>query len=187
LVGFSLGGTIALAMAILAPARIGAALIACASPTSTSAGVAATEALLARAEKLGRHRFAEEQAEAIWRREWAREHQADVQHFVSWRANMDQAALARAFRASYGVDLRPHLVHLTAPVRVVTADSDSFVSVEDGRALAAALPNADLRVIAEAGHMISIERPREFEAIWRDFLGRAWPPMPVPVQAEASI
>jgi 3-oxoadipate enol-lactonase len=186
LVGFSLGGTIALAMAIREPMRIGAALIACASPATTPEAAAVTEAMLARAEKLGRRRFAEEQAAAIWRPAWARDHPDEVERFIAWRAAMDQAALARAFRASYGVDLTPHLARVTAPVRVVMADSDSFVSVERGRALAAALPDADFRVIEEAGHMVSVERPQEFQATLRELLDRAWLPTTLRARAEAT-
>jgi len=185
LVGFSLGGMIGLAMAVRKPQRIGAALIACASPVTTQEGAAATEAVLGRAEKLGPTRFAEEQAEAIWRGEWARDHAAEVKRFIAWRAAMDQAALARAFRAAYGVDLRPDLAGVTAPVRVVMAEGDRFVSVETGRALTAKLPNADLSVIEEAGHMVSIERPKEFQAALLDFLGRNWPPHEIPARAEA--
>lgn len=185
LVGFSLGGTIALAMAARVPARIGAAVIACASPTSTPEGVAATEAMLARAQKLGRRRFAEEQAQAIWTPVWARDHPAEVRRFVAWRSSMDQDALARAFRASHGVDLRRELARVTAPVRVVVAASDGFVSVESGRALADALPDADFMVIEDAGHMVSIERPKEFRAALRGFIDRNWPPAAASVQAEA--
>jgi len=102
LVGFSLGGMIGLAMAVRKPQRIGAALIACASPVTTQEGAAATEAVLGRAEKLGPTRFAEEQAEAIWRGEWARDHAAEVKRFIAWRAAMDQAALARVPRRVRG-------------------------------------------------------------------------------------
>jgi len=184
-VGFSLGGMIALAIASRVPARIGAAMIACASPTSTPEDARATEAMLARAQKLGPRRFAEEQARAIWRPEWARDHPAEVRRFVARRAGMDQDALARAFRASYGVDLRRELARVTAPVRVVVAASDSFVTVESGRALADALPDADFMVIENAGHMVSIERPEEFLAALRDFLDRNWPPVAAAVQVGA--
>ena len=105
-VGFSLGGMIALAMAARLGVRIGAGLVACCAPASTAEAAAATDAMLARALTLGPRRFAEEQAEAIWSPDWAREHPIEVQRFVDWRAGMDQEALARAFRAAYGVDLR---------------------------------------------------------------------------------
>jgi pimeloyl-ACP methyl ester carboxylesterase len=184
-VGFSLGGMIALALAARVPARIGAALIACASAASTPEGAQATEAMLARALKLGPRRFAEEQAQAIWSREWARDHPAEVRRFIAWRAGMDQGALARAFRASHGVDLGRNLARVTAPVRVVVAAADSFVSVESGRALAEALPDADLVVVERAGHMVSIERPEEFRATLRDFLDRNWPPVAALVKVGA--
>jgi len=172
-------------MASRVPARIGAAVIACASPTSTPEGVAATEAMLARAATLGRRRFAEEQAQAIWRPQWACANPTAVRRFVAWRAGMDQNALARAFRAFHGVDLGPQLARVTAPVRVIVAASDSFVGIANGRALSGALPDADFVVIENAGHMVSIERPLEFQAALRDFLDRAWPAIPTAVETGA--
>ena len=91
------------------------------SAHSTPEGAAATDAMLARARTLGPRQFAEEQARAIWSREWALDHRAEVRRFIAWRAGMDQEALARAFRASCGVDLRAELGHIMAPARVVMA------------------------------------------------------------------
>jgi 3-oxoadipate enol-lactonase len=184
-IGFSLGGMIALAMAARLGARIGAGLVACCSPASTAEGAAATEAMLAHALTSGPRRFAEEQAETIWSPDWARDHPIEVQRFVDWRAGMDQEALARAFRAAYGVDLRAELYRVAAPMRVVMAERDSFVSVEAGRALAEALSNADVVLIAGAGHMASLERPEEFRTALVEFLGRVWPPLPVSAGAPA--
>lgn len=177
-VGFSLGGTIALAMAEAAPTRLTAAICACAAVVESAAGAAATEAMLARAATLGAQRFAEEQAQAIWSPSWAGDHREEVARFVAWRAAMDQAALARAFRSSRGFDLRPALARLSLPIRIIAADGDSFVGVEACRALAATLPDADFVAIADAGHMASLEQPAAFQAALLGFLERAWPPEP---------
>lgn len=176
LVGFSLGGMVALAVAAARPDRIAAAVFACCTTHSTPAGEAATEAMLARAEEAGARRFAEDQAEAIWSAGWAAAHPRAIAGFVEWRAAMDQAALARAFRATYGADLRPSLGRITVPARVIVADSDRFVPVAAGGALAGALPQADLVVVEDAGHMVSIEQPERFDRALFDFLGRAFPP-----------
>jgi pimeloyl-ACP methyl ester carboxylesterase len=178
LVGFSLGGMVALAVAAARPDRIAAAVFACCTTHSTPAGEAATEAMLDRAGKAGARRFAEEQAEAIWSAGWAASHPRAVAGFVEWRAAMDQAALACAFRATYGADLRPWLGRITVPARVIVADSDRFVPVAAGAALAGALPAADLVVVEDAGHMVSIEQPERFDRALFDFLGRAFPPRP---------
>ena len=85
---------------------------------------------------------------------------------------MDQPALHRAFRSSYGVDLREGLKDLRIPVRIVAADTDPFVSVDTLRSTAALIPGADLVVIPDAGHMAPIEQPEAFTAALTVFLDR---------------
>ncbi|MBB5752709.1 alpha/beta fold hydrolase [Prosthecomicrobium pneumaticum] len=175
-VGFSLGGMILAALALRAPQRIAAAVIACASVSSSAEGQAGTEAMLARAATLGPLRFAKEQADAIWHPAYAAAHPEAVEAFIGWRAAMDQAALGRAFRSAYGVDLRPGLAGLDLPALVVAADADPFLGVDTGRDIAARIPGARFALIEGAGHMAPIERPEAFNALILDFLTAHRPP-----------
>ncbi|MCX5513050.1 alpha/beta fold hydrolase [Kaistia algarum] len=170
--GFSLGGIIAAAMLGRVPERIAGAVIACCGVHSTAAGEVGTEAMLARAEGLGPLAFAGEQAAAIWHPDWAASHPAEVERFIHWRAAMDQAALVRAFRSSYGTDYRPVLDRTRVPVRFIAADSDPFASVATLRDLQARVAGSDLVVIEEAGHMAPIEQRAAFDAALVDFLDR---------------
>lgn len=174
-VGFSLGGMIAMALAGASPDRVGAAIFACCNAYVSPEASAGTEAMLARAATLGPVRFAEEQAGAIWRSAWAEAHPHAVRNFIAWRSGMDQDALTRAFRAAYDVDLRPALPAITVPTRVIVADEDNFLTVETGRALAEQLPRGDLVIIEQSGHMASIEQPAAFAAAMHAFLEAHWP------------
>ncbi len=176
-VGFSLGGTIAMALAARHPALVSALMVACGSAMSSREAEAGTEAMLERAATLGALRFAEEQAKAIFSPAWAAAHEQAVADFVVWRASMDQVGLRHAFRSSYGVDLRPELLAIEVPTRMLIAERDSFVSLETGREIAGCF-GADLIVIEDAGHMASIEQPEAFDAALRAFLDR--------VEAETS-
>lgn len=172
LAGFSLGGMIAAAFAVAHPDRVAGLFMAAASVSSSAEGRAGTEAMLARAATLGPEAFAAEQAEAIWHPDWAMAHPEAVAEFIAWRAAMVQPALYRAFRSSYGVDLRDGLKGLRIPVRIVAADADPFVSVDTLQSTAALIPGADLVVIPSAGHMAPIERPEAFNAALTAFLDR---------------
>lgn len=128
--------------------------------------------MLARAKGLGPVAFAREQAGTIWHSDWAARHPVEVEGFIEWRSAMDQAALFRAFRSSYGADLRSALPRLKMPVRVIAADRDPFASVAKLREIADRIPGADLVVIEGAGHMAPIERAGEFNAALVAFLDR---------------
>ncbi len=168
-VGFSMGASIAAAL-VARTNGIAALVIACGALHSTEAGRQDVEAMLARAEALGPAAFAAEQAEAIFRPEWAAAHPDSVADFRAWRAEMNQDALFRAFRSGYGADYREGVRKAGLPVQVIAADEDAFCGLADMRALAASIPGARLDVIDACGHMATIERLPEFNAALLDFL-----------------
>ena len=184
LAGFSLGGIIAAAMIGKAPERVAAALIACCTVHATAAGEAGTEAMLARAARLGPLAFAREQAAAIWHPDFVAAHPDAVERFVAWRAAMDQAALTRAFRSGYGIDYRAELAAATMPIRFVAADRDPFASVAAMAELARATPGSDLVVIGASGHMAPIEQPAAFDEALVGFLATSREALSKPVASD---
>ena len=128
--------------------------------------------MLARALTLGPEAFAAEQARAIWHPAWAAAHPEAVADFIAWRAAMDQPALHRAFRSSYGVDLRAGLEPPPDPRPRRRRRCRPLHLVDTLRDTAALIPGADLVVIRDAGHMAPIERPDAFNAALISFLDR---------------
>jgi pimeloyl-ACP methyl ester carboxylesterase len=168
-VGFSMGASIVAAL-VARSEKISSMCLACGGLHSTAGGQAGVETMLARAEALGPAAFAAEQAEMIFRPEWAATNRRAVADFRTWRAEMDQDALFRAFRSGYGADYR-HVVRTAGrPTQVIAADEDAFCNLEDMRALAASIPGARFDVIKSCGHMATIERLPEFNAALLDFL-----------------
>ncbi len=72
--------------------------------------------------------------------------------------------------ASQESGLPDHLDRFTLPVLVVTGDSDKIVPTEQSIRLAGELPNADLVVIPQAGHVPHEERPDLFMQAVEEFL-----------------
>lgn len=64
------------------------------------------------------------------------------------------------------------LATIACPALVVGADGDQLRTVEESREQAAGIPGAHLAVIANAGHMLPMEAPRELGAILADWLTR---------------
>ena len=62
-------------------------------------------------------------------------------------------------------DPREELRNVRAPALVIHCDGDQIAPVEDGRALAAGLPNATLRVLTGSEHVPTMTRPSEVAAL----------------------
>jgi pimeloyl-ACP methyl ester carboxylesterase len=68
-------------------------------------------------------------------------------------------------------DSTPTLPTITVPTLVVFGAEDVITPAEtEGRNLAAAIPNAKLVIIPDAGHLSNLEQPEAFNAAVREFL-----------------
>jgi pimeloyl-ACP methyl ester carboxylesterase len=83
--------------------------------------------------------------------------------------NWDRA-LWEFTRASRPLDLPDRLGEITIPVLVITGDDDRIVPPELSERLAQDLPNAQLVVIPDCGHLPHEEQPEEFLRAVREFL-----------------
>jgi pimeloyl-ACP methyl ester carboxylesterase len=89
----------------------------------------------------------------------------------------------RAVGHSFTVEQRAYLSELgpfaarlssiTAPVEVITGDSDHVVAPRVARHLTAAIPTAVLREVSGAGHLLLLDHPDEVEAAVREAGRRA--------------
>lgn len=83
-------------------------------------------------------------------------------------------AARQLIRSLVGVDLRPRLPGIQPPTLVIHGTRDPIVLPRDGRALAAAIPGADLVWVSGAGHIPTMTRPTEIsDAIASRFGGAA--------------
>jgi pimeloyl-ACP methyl ester carboxylesterase len=70
------------------------------------------------------------------------------------------ASLARQNRAvAARADLRPLLAGIRAPTLVLCSEADQFTPPDHARAIAAALPSAELHLLGGAGHLPTMEQP----------------------------
>jgi pimeloyl-ACP methyl ester carboxylesterase len=161
LVGFSLGGIIALEIAAIAPDRIsGLALIATTARADLAGNAALRREAVADARKRG---LAAHFADHVWPNSTAPANREDailqakgiaMAEMVGVEAFAEQAEIAIA-RA----DGRPRLPALKMPVLVLCGDADSICPPDRHSEIADAIPGADLVVIPDAGHFVLLESP----------------------------
>ena len=75
-------------------------------------------------------------------------------------ANMKTLAVYGRARDMGDPQLRARLAHVRVPVLVVWGESDRVVTPAYGRAVAESFPDARLEIIAQCGHMPQIEQPQ---------------------------
>ena len=79
--------------------------------------------------------------------------------------------LTRRTNATYAShDVRDRLTAILAPTLVIHGDSDPSIPLENGRVLANAIPNARLCVFPGVGHFPQLERSDDFHRAVIDFL-----------------
>lgn len=86
--------------------------------------------------------------------------------YVDWMSNdRDGPAFFRRFHTDYSVAVRPELRarlgEIGCPTTIVWGERDPYLEVRIARELAAMIPDARLRLIAQAGHFVTEEAPAE--------------------------
>lgn len=79
-----------------------------------------------------------------------------------WTGEAGQAAFYRQVAQAderYTAELEPLLGGLDVPVRVLWGDQDAWIPPDRARRLADALPQADVRLIPGAGHLVQLDAP----------------------------
>lgn len=69
-------------------------------------------------------------------------------------------------------DATGELAQIEVPSLVIHGEEDGVIPISEAEAMAAALPNAELVRIADAGHLPPMEQPQAFNAAVEAFLGR---------------
>jgi 3-oxoadipate enol-lactonase len=158
--GVSLGGMVAMWLGANAPERVERLVLCC-----TSAHMPPASAWADRAAAVREAGTTAVVADAVVERwltpEFAREH-PDTQ---AWLRAMLLATDAEGYAASCGaierMDLRDALPSIAAPTLVVSGADDQAAPPEHQRALAEAIPGAQLETLSPAAHIGTVERAGE--------------------------
>lgn len=102
------------------------------------------------------------------------------QLFAAWNRQLagnpvhPRGALAQ-FTAAALHSTGRRLKEITAPVELITGDTDRIIPGENSRVLARLLPNAHLTVVPNSGHGFPLERPEALPRAIQRLLGRLHP------------
>jgi pimeloyl-ACP methyl ester carboxylesterase len=156
LVGNSLGGWIAMEMAVRDSARIKALVLV--SPAGISApGAQPADTFLMSEEELAGQLFHDPQLARARLAEPSTPESVDI----SLKNRHSTARLAWEPRF-HDPQLAKWLHRIEAPVQLVWGEADRILPLAFANELKRLLPRAELQLIADAGHLPHVEKPREF-------------------------
>lgn len=162
-VGHSMGGGIALTMALDHPQRVEKlALI------STGARLRVNPDILTRVESQP-----EQVAELLWKWLWG--DSVDDTTRARGKAqfmHVKPAVIARDYAACDVFDVRSRLAEIRQPTLILCGTSDQMTPPKYSQTLADTIPNAQLRWFDGAGHMLQLERAAEAGAELQAFTGK---------------
>jgi 3-oxoadipate enol-lactonase len=95
---------------------------------------------------------------------------AMLRHFIEMVALNDKDHYVRAARALFAYSSRARLEEISAPTLVVMGEADRTFPPTWIEELATRIRGARLTRIAGAGHIVNLERPREFNRAVMEFL-----------------
>ncbi|MCB5292684.1 alpha/beta fold hydrolase [Arthrobacter sp. SO3] len=159
IIGLSLGAIIAMAAAVKDPGLFDTAILISTNPRGPRPEQIQAWDAMARRNRAGAlHDIAAETAPALF----APDRRtgplpgvgAAMANDIGRDAFADQLGIQRSRR-----DLRPELARVSARTLVLAGTEDQLCGLELHRDIAAALPNADLEVLAGAGHLMTLEDP----------------------------
>ncbi len=163
LAGLSLGGMVALRLAISHPERVGRLALLCTSPHLGPPAFWTERAAAARATGTGSI------APAVVTR-WLTPGLAErdpelVAHLRAMMSAVDDESYAQCCEAIATMDLRADLGRIAAATLVVAGAEDVAVPAEDGPVLAAAIAGARFVRLAAAPHIATVEQPGSVAAV----------------------
>ncbi len=169
-VGLSLGGMTAQALAIRHPQRVASLVLMATAPHLPPAEGWEARAVTVETKGLGAI------VDAVMAR-WFTE-AADPAVRAHLRARFlacGTAGYAACCRAIRDMDLRPQLDEISAPTLVVAGGVDPVTTVAMAENLASAIAGAGLEVVPDSAHLFVAERPAETNALLEAFLRRQEP------------
>jgi pimeloyl-ACP methyl ester carboxylesterase len=90
-----------------------------------------------------------------------------VREFV---ARMDVAPVFTWSHAMFAFDEKGRIAQVKRPTLIIQAMDDALIDASHGRILRQSIPGAQIRILAQTGHMVPLERPEETREAIAEFV-----------------
>ena len=171
-VGLSMGGMAAMHLAVAHPSRVaGLVLLNTSADPEPAVARAKDMALAVMARMFGVNAFILRQVAPLMFGETFRAASPDVvEGWMQQLTKLDRTALYRAVTMVMSRPAVPRLGDIRAPTFVLAGDEDAAIPVDRMERIAAAIPNAELRILPRTGHISTVEQPELTTKLLRAWL-----------------
>jgi len=163
-VGISLGGAVGLWLAENAPDRFHRFALLC-PPAYPAAGAQVWTDRAAQVRADGTQSIVDATLARWFLPEYAESHPDEVEAVRQQLLSTPAEGYAACCEALGAMDLRDKLADITAPVLLVTAESDTSIPPETVIPLASTIPGAHLEVIENAAHLVTYTHPEQINPL----------------------
>ncbi len=161
LVGLSAGALLALKTALDRPQRVRSLTLIAGSVYSDNHTKAVSDRWAETYNHDGPDGLALRLLKDLYYPDWIEEHMEVADQVREQMRSADFRGPALWAREAVRFDERPRIAQLRVPTLLIQAMDDQVVDPAHGRILRQSIPSAQLRILAQTGHMVPVERPRE--------------------------
>lgn len=169
-VGFSMGGFVALELALRAADQVSALILLGTAPAVGEAGCQAFARRAAAVEQCGLADEIHVHLNRVFSNSFRTTNSEAVTAYAAevWRNRPE--VLAATFLALCDFDRTADLGRVRCPSLIIAGEEDAALGVEGSRVLASGLPRASLELVPAAGHTVLMEQPEVVITLIHDFL-----------------
>jgi len=171
-VGLSMGGMIGQQLALQAPERIASLMLADTSSFYPASVLPVWEERIALVRARGMEAVVAATLERWFTARFHSEHPQEVARIGELIRRTPVAGYIGCAHAIPRINFTEQLATIRCPTRVVVGAEDLGTPVAMARAIADAIPGADLHVIDAAAHLSNVEQPERFNVLLTTFLQR---------------
>jgi pimeloyl-ACP methyl ester carboxylesterase len=168
-VGFSGSGFVAIRLALDHPERVRSLTLVSAAAYLDAHARSVIERWWSVYAKEGPDAFALRLLKDVYYPDWIEAHLEVADALREEVLHRDYRAAVAWSRALTGFDERNGIATLRTPTLIFQAMDDQVIDASHGRILRQSIPGSQIRILAQTGHMIPIERPTEFAESARAF------------------
>lgn len=167
--GLSLGGMTAMTLALKAPSRVSALILAC---TSARMDRQIWDARIATVRSQGMAAIVDAVMTRFFSEAFFSTHASEVREIRARFLGLKAEGYAGCCAAIRDMDLLDRIARIAAPTHIIAGSQDAATPFEGhGSEIRKRIPQADVSMMP-AGHIASVERPDMFAAIVMDFLSK---------------